>query len=223
METTVGWVRPAATLWSSLSHSAWSTHSGSQRRYGCRHFGASRHLQSAVQHKNAVVLTLIHVLFLEILLYHEFLLDFAIIINNFGLFPEQRHLHAATRWAAEGYHRDADCKISTRNIVDFLRRYMTVQCLCAQAWRTYYQYHSDYVCADGKLKEAEKQEEKQKQSAAKKLERLIEKVNEYSLLLCFASLWCNFIFKFNEICLCRDKGKSRRPTWSAARPEMNIS
>ncbi|CAJ1085267.1 rho GTPase-activating protein 4-like [Xyrichtys novacula] len=43
------------------------------------------------------------------------------------------------------------------------------------AWRTYYQYHSDYVLADGKLKEAEKQEEKQKQSAAKKLERLIEK------------------------------------------------
>ncbi|XP_042347544.1 rho GTPase-activating protein 4-like isoform X2 [Plectropomus leopardus] len=41
-------------------------------------------------------------------------------------------------------------------------------------WRTYYQYHSDYVCAEGKLKEAEKQEEKQKQSA-KKLERLIEK------------------------------------------------
>ncbi|XP_056896334.1 rho GTPase-activating protein 4a [Takifugu flavidus] len=46
------------------------------------------------------------------------------------------------------------------------------------AWRTYYQYHSDYVCADGKLKEAEKQEEKQKQSAAKKLERLIEKRQE---------------------------------------------
>ncbi|CAG07448.1 unnamed protein product, partial [Tetraodon nigroviridis] len=46
------------------------------------------------------------------------------------------------------------------------------------AWRTYYQYHSDYVSADGKLKEAEKQEEKQKQSAAKKLERLIEKRQE---------------------------------------------
>ncbi|XP_028439048.1 rho GTPase-activating protein 4 isoform X2 [Perca flavescens] len=43
------------------------------------------------------------------------------------------------------------------------------------AWRTYYQYHSDYVCAEGKLKEAEKQEEKQKQSNAKKLEKLIEK------------------------------------------------
>uniref|UniRef100_A0A8P4G1K3 Rho GTPase activating protein 4 n=1 Tax=Dicentrarchus labrax TaxID=13489 RepID=A0A8P4G1K3_DICLA len=43
------------------------------------------------------------------------------------------------------------------------------------AWRTYYQYHSEYVCAEGKLKEAERQEEKQKQSAAKKLERLIEK------------------------------------------------
>ncbi|XP_074537334.1 rho GTPase-activating protein 4-like [Halichoeres trimaculatus] len=43
------------------------------------------------------------------------------------------------------------------------------------AWRTYYQYHSEYVLAEGKLKEAEKQEEKQKQSAAKKLERLIEK------------------------------------------------
>ncbi|KAA8591096.1 hypothetical protein FQN60_002039 [Etheostoma spectabile] len=43
------------------------------------------------------------------------------------------------------------------------------------AWRTYYQYQSDYVCAEGKLKEAEKQEEKQKQSNAKKLEKLIEK------------------------------------------------
>ncbi|XP_072306108.1 rho GTPase-activating protein 4-like isoform X2 [Eucyclogobius newberryi] len=42
------------------------------------------------------------------------------------------------------------------------------------AWRTYYQYHSDYVSAEGKLKEAEKQEEKHK-TGAKKLERLIEK------------------------------------------------
>ncbi|XP_037629957.1 rho GTPase-activating protein 4-like isoform X2 [Sebastes umbrosus] len=41
-------------------------------------------------------------------------------------------------------------------------------------WRTYYQYHSDYVTAEGKLKEAEKQEAKQK-SNNKKLERLIEK------------------------------------------------
>lgn len=53
---------------------------------------------------------------------------------------------------------------------------------CAQAWRTYYQYHSEYVCAEGKLKDAEKQEEKQKQSAAKKLERLIEKVNRHTLM-----------------------------------------
>ncbi|XP_061627920.1 rho GTPase-activating protein 4-like isoform X6 [Phyllopteryx taeniolatus] len=42
------------------------------------------------------------------------------------------------------------------------------------AWRTYSHYHADYLCADAKLKEAEKQEEKQKQHA-KKLERLIEK------------------------------------------------
>lgn len=73
-------------------------------------------------------------------------------------------------------------KNGRRNMVSFLHSYVMVQCLCAQAWRTYYQYHCDYVCADGKLKEAEKQEEKQKQSAAKKLERLIEKVNEYSTL-----------------------------------------
>lgn len=53
--------------------------------------------------------------------------------------------------------------------------------VCVQAWRTYYQYHTDYVCAEGKLREAEKQEEKQKQSAAKKLERLIEKVHKYHL------------------------------------------
>uniref|UniRef100_A0A1A7WJR1 Rho GTPase activating protein 4a n=1 Tax=Iconisemion striatum TaxID=60296 RepID=A0A1A7WJR1_9TELE len=41
------------------------------------------------------------------------------------------------------------------------------------AWRTYFQYHSECVCAEGKLREAEKQE--QKQSNSKKLERLIEK------------------------------------------------
>lgn len=80
-------------------------------------------------------------------------------------------------------------KNSTRNMVSFLHSYVMVQCLCAQAWRTYYQYHSDYVGADGKLKEAEKQEEKQKQSASKKLERLIEKVNEYSPVL-FCVLLC---------------------------------
>lgn len=57
---------------------------------------------------------------------------------------------------------------------------MVVQ-FCTQAWRTYYQYHSEYVCAEGKLKDAEKQEEKQKQSAAKKLERLIEKVNRHTM------------------------------------------
>lgn len=62
-------------------------------------------------------------------------------------------------------------------------------CVCAQAWRTYYQYHSDYVCAEGKLKEAEKQEEKQKQSAAKKLGRLIKKVNENP-------------FVHNYVCVC---------------------
>lgn len=54
-------------------------------------------------------------------------------------------------------------------------------CVFVQAWRTYYQYHSDYLCAELKLKEAEKQEEKQKQSA-KKLERLIEKVTGYSFI-----------------------------------------
>ena len=58
-------------------------------------------------------------------------------------------------------------------------------CVCVQAWRTYYQYHSEYVCAEGKLKEAEKQEEKQKQSAAKKLGRLIEKVNKCPFMWCY--------------------------------------
>ncbi|XP_061550946.1 SLIT-ROBO Rho GTPase-activating protein 3-like isoform X4 [Phycodurus eques] len=43
-----------------------------------------------------------------------------------------------------------------------------------KAWRTYSHYHADYLCADSKLKEAEKQEEKQKQHG-KKMERLIEK------------------------------------------------
>ncbi|KAM6977779.1 SLIT-ROBO Rho GTPase-activating protein 2B-like [Aplochiton taeniatus] len=43
------------------------------------------------------------------------------------------------------------------------------------AWRTYYQYHTEYVSAEEKLKDAEKLEEKQKQNATKKVERLIEK------------------------------------------------
>ncbi|KAF4078675.1 hypothetical protein AMELA_G00201500 [Ameiurus melas] len=41
--------------------------------------------------------------------------------------------------------------------------------------KTYSQYHTEYLSAEGKLKEATKQEEKQKLSAAKKMERLIEK------------------------------------------------
>lgn len=35
---------------------------------------------------------------------------FAIVMNIFGLFPEQRHLHAAARWAAQGFYGDADRK-----------------------------------------------------------------------------------------------------------------
>lgn len=69
-----------------------------------------------------------------------------------------------------------------------------------QAWRTYYQYHSEYVLAEGKLKEAEKQEEKQKQSAAKKLERLIEKVKEKRLTIL---LMPQFLFLLsNYDCIC---------------------
>ncbi|XP_055786947.1 SLIT-ROBO Rho GTPase-activating protein 3-like [Salvelinus fontinalis] len=45
------------------------------------------------------------------------------------------------------------------------------------AWRTYYQYHSDYVSAEGKLKEAEKQ----KQGASKKIEKRQCKVQEIQL------------------------------------------
>ncbi|XP_066528598.1 rho GTPase-activating protein 4a [Hoplias malabaricus] len=41
--------------------------------------------------------------------------------------------------------------------------------------KTYSQYHAEFLSAEFKLKEAAKQEEKQKQSAAKKIERLIEK------------------------------------------------
>ncbi|XP_046725895.1 rho GTPase-activating protein 4a isoform X1 [Silurus meridionalis] len=41
--------------------------------------------------------------------------------------------------------------------------------------KTYSQYHTEYLSAEVKLKEATKQEEKQKQSASKKMERLIEK------------------------------------------------
>lgn len=65
------------------------------------------------------------------------------------------------------------------------RQHVFFLSVCLQAWRTYYQYHSEYVCAEGKLKDAEKQEEKQKQSAAKKLERLIEKVNGGFFLVSF--------------------------------------
>ncbi|XP_022532908.2 rho GTPase-activating protein 4a [Astyanax mexicanus] len=41
--------------------------------------------------------------------------------------------------------------------------------------KIYSQYHTEFLSAENKLKEAAKQEEKQKQSAAKKIERLIEK------------------------------------------------
>ncbi|TSL61278.1 Caspase-9 [Bagarius yarrelli] len=41
--------------------------------------------------------------------------------------------------------------------------------------KTYSLYHTEYLSAEGKLKEATKQEEKQKQSSIKKMERLIEK------------------------------------------------
>uniref|UniRef100_A0A674CXI0 Rho GTPase activating protein 4a n=1 Tax=Salmo trutta TaxID=8032 RepID=A0A674CXI0_SALTR len=45
------------------------------------------------------------------------------------------------------------------------------------AWKTYYQYHSDYVSAEGKLKEAEKQ----KQGTSKKIEKRQCKVQEIQL------------------------------------------
>uniref|UniRef100_A0A8C8JUR4 Rho GTPase activating protein 4a n=1 Tax=Oncorhynchus tshawytscha TaxID=74940 RepID=A0A8C8JUR4_ONCTS len=45
------------------------------------------------------------------------------------------------------------------------------------AWRTYYQYHSEYESAEGKLKEAEKQ----KQGASKKIEKRQCKVQEIQL------------------------------------------
>ncbi|KAG1961605.1 SLIT-ROBO Rho GTPase-activating protein [Pimephales promelas] len=41
--------------------------------------------------------------------------------------------------------------------------------------KTYYQYYSEFLSAEGKLKEAVRLEEKQKQTASKKMERLIEK------------------------------------------------
>ncbi|XDV46011.1 hypothetical protein PO909_013995 [Leuciscus waleckii] len=41
--------------------------------------------------------------------------------------------------------------------------------------KTYYQYYSEFLSAEGKLKEAVRLEEKQKQSASKKMERQIEK------------------------------------------------
>ncbi|KAI7794151.1 putative rho GTPase activating protein 4, partial [Triplophysa rosa] len=43
------------------------------------------------------------------------------------------------------------------------------------ALKTYYQYYTEFLSAEGKLKEATRLEEKQKQSASKKMERLIEK------------------------------------------------
>lgn len=81
-----------------------------------------------------------------------------------------------------------------------------------QAWRTYHQYHSEFVCAEGKLREAEKQEEKQKQSAAKKLERLIEKVNENGS--CKSRILLMWLLEFlcETIVLRRGKLKSRRYT-----------
>uniref|UniRef100_A0A674CW06 Rho GTPase activating protein 4a n=1 Tax=Salmo trutta TaxID=8032 RepID=A0A674CW06_SALTR len=49
--------------------------------------------------------------------------------------------------------------------------------LIHSAWKTYYQYHSDYVSAEGKLKEAEKQ----KQGTSKKIEKRQCKVQEIQL------------------------------------------
>lgn len=46
-----------------------------------------------------------------------------------------------------------------------------------QALKTYYQYYTEFLSAEGKLKEATRLEEKQKQSASKKMGRLIEKVS----------------------------------------------
>ncbi|XP_051946951.1 SLIT-ROBO Rho GTPase-activating protein 3-like [Xyrauchen texanus] len=43
------------------------------------------------------------------------------------------------------------------------------------AMKTYYQYYAEFLSAEGKLKEAAKLEEKQKQCTSKKMERLIEK------------------------------------------------
>lgn len=114
-------------------------------------------------------------------------------------------------------------KNCTRNMVRFLRSYVMVQCLCAQAWRTYYQYHSDYACADGKLKEAEKQEEKQKQSAAKKLERLIEKVNEYSPLSFCVLLRVLFFFNCNLFAQRQGKVQETYLKSSKARNEYLIN
>ncbi|KAJ8017078.1 hypothetical protein DPEC_G00014040 [Dallia pectoralis] len=45
------------------------------------------------------------------------------------------------------------------------------------AWRTYYQYHTEYISAEAKLKEAEKQ----KQGASKKIEKRQSKVQEIQL------------------------------------------
>lgn len=45
-----------------------------------------------------------------------------------------------------------------------------------QALKTYYQYYTEFLSAESKLKEAVRLEEKQKQSASKKIERQIEKV-----------------------------------------------
>lgn len=57
------------------------------------------------------------------------------------------------------------------------------------------------MCAEGKLKEAEKQEEKQKQSNAKKLEKLIEKVNTLYVVSCAYTSIC-LISPLVDNCLC---------------------
>ncbi|KAM9506998.1 SLIT-ROBO Rho GTPase-activating protein 3-like isoform 1-T2 [Salvelinus alpinus] len=71
------------------------------------------------------------------------------------------------------------------------------------AWRTYYQYHSDYVSAEGKLKEAEKQ----KQGASKKIEKVKNSSHPFfqnvCVCACVRACACVHVMAHSDVCFQR--------------------
>lgn len=88
------------------------------------------------------------------------------------------------------------------SFIDFiLYVFCILSCSCElQTLKTYHQYHTDCLAAEGKLKEVARLEERQtgksadlglgqsggqRRSSVKKMERLLEKVRHYQCFFCF--------------------------------------